>query len=72
MVARQGKAVPVGVIQLRMIGSIVIAQPPRFLSEHHVLRDAFQGQDPVVEFPRPHELVKVFGSEMVEVFLQYP
>ncbi len=40
IVARQGEAMPIGVIQLRMIGPIVIPRPPRFRPEHRMLRHA--------------------------------
>ena len=31
----------------------------------------FSGQYPVVEFPRPLQLVQVFGANVVEIFLQH-
>ena len=62
---------PIGIIQLRMIGPVVIPRPPRFRPEHSVLRDTFRGQDPVLKLPRPLKLVKIFGPEMGEIFLQH-
>ena len=34
----QGEAVPIGIVQLGVIGPVVIARPPRFRPEHGVLR----------------------------------
>ena len=64
IVAGQGEAVPVGVIQLRMIGPVVISRPPRFCPEHRVMRYRLRGQDPVVQLPRPLKLVEVLGPRL--------
>src|SRR5215469_8300605 len=48
IVARQGEAMPILVVQLRMIRAVVITGPPRFRPEQGVLRHAFRGQDAVL------------------------
>ena len=64
IVAGQGEAMPIGVIQLRMIGPVVIPRPPRFLPEQGVLGHTLRSQDPVLKLPRPHQLVQAVGPEM--------
>ena len=71
IVAGQGEAMPIFVVQLRMIGAVVISGPPRFRPEQRVLHHSLRGQNPVVKLPRPLKLVKVFGAEINEVFLQH-
>ena len=65
IVAREGEAVPLGVVQCRMIGPIVVSRPARFRPEHRVMGHGLRGQDPVVKLPRPLKLVQVFGPEKV-------
>src|SRR5262249_35715028 len=71
VVAGQGEAMPIFVVQLRMIRPIIVSRPPRFSPEQGMLRDAFRGQDPVFKLPCALKLVKVFGPEMGEIFLQH-
>ena len=56
-VAGQGEAMPIFVVQLRMIRPIIVSRPPRFRPEQGVLRDTFRGQGPVLELPCALKLV---------------
>ena len=68
VVARDGEAVPVGVVQLRVVGPVVVARPPRLGAEHRMVGHRLRCQDPMVELPRPLKLVEVLGGEVVQVF----
>ena len=71
VVLGQGKAMPVFIVELHMITAIVIPRPARFLAEHRVMRHRLGSQDPVLKFPRPLQLVKVFCPKVIEVFLEH-
>src|SRR5215467_6723469 len=71
VVAGQGEAVPILVVQLRMIRPVIVSRPPRFRPEQGVLRDTLRGQDPVFKLPCALKLVKILGPEMGEIFLQH-
>ena len=62
---------PIGIIQFWMISSIVIPRPPGFGPEHRMMRYGLRGQNSVLKLPGALKLVKVFGREMVKVFLQH-
>src|SRR5712692_7453774 len=62
VVAGQGEAMPIGIVQLHMITAVVIPRPTRFLAEQRVMRHGLRGPKPVVQLPRSLKLVKVFGA----------
>lgn len=71
IVARQCEAMPILIIELRMIRAIIISRPSRFRPEQSVLGDAFRGQHTVMKLPCPLQLVQVFGAEMGEIFREH-
>src|SRR5437016_4356287 len=71
VVAGQGEAMPILIIQLHVIAPVVIPRPPRFLAEQRVMGHGLRGQKPVVQLPRALERVKVFGAHVAHVFLQH-
>ena len=62
---------PLGVIQLRVVGPVVVTRPADLFPVQAVPGYGLSGPDPVVEFPGPLQLVQVLGTEMIEVLLQH-
>src|SRR6266576_1435894 len=71
IVAGEREAMPIVIIEPRMVGPVVIARPARFRPEQRVLRDAFRGQHPMLKLPGTLELVQIFGAQMRKIFLQH-
>src|SRR4029078_10793715 len=71
IVAGEGEAVPILVVELRMVRPVVISGPPRLLPEKRVLRNAFRGENAVMKLPRTLQLVQVLSAEMFQVFIEH-
>jgi hypothetical protein len=67
IVARQREAMPILIVELRMIGAIIISGTARFRPKQSVLGDAFRSQHPVMKLPSALQLVQALGAEMGEV-----
>lgn len=64
IVFRTGENVPLGVVQLRMIGAVIVTGPPGFTPEQRVSGHCFRSEDLVMELPGSLKLMKVLGPEI--------
>src|SRR6266576_6935369 len=67
VVLRSSEAVPLAVVELRIIAAVVITRPSRLLPEERMSRHRLARHDAMLELPCPLELVQVFGADALEV-----
>src|SRR4051812_611506 len=71
VVAREGEAVPVLVIQPRMVAAVVVARPACFFAEHGVARHGLRSDQAMVQLPHALQLVQVLGGHVAHVLLEH-
>src|SRR3954468_13213780 len=71
VVAREGEAVPVLVVELGMIAAVVVARPACFFPEHGVARHGLRRDQAMVQLPYALELMQVLGAHVAHVFLEH-
>ncbi len=68
VVAGQGEAMPVQIVQLHVITPVVVSRPPRFLRNSVCWVTDSEVNSAMVQLPRALKLVQVLGAHMVQVF----